>query len=126
MKDRFEVAAICSADDVPAWFMAVRAVQSFSVPSVLDDRLYWLIRSQASRFLSTLIHGTRQFINSILQSGIVPAGAAEIEHVPLTMPATGRACGTIPNVKFIWTPRRRWRTTSSSSPMQGRSSRRTD
>ena len=75
-KDRFEVAAVCDENDVPQWFVAARAVQGFSAPFVLDDRLYWRIKAGLYLFLSVLIHGTRrQFLNSILQSGIKPAGA---------------------------------------------------
>ena len=81
-KDRFEIAVMVDDSDVPLWIIAARAVQGHSAPFVLDDRLYWLIKSELSMFLSTLIHGTRrQFLNSILQSGIQPAGAGELGRV---------------------------------------------
>ena len=81
-KDRFEIAVMVDDSDVPLWIIAARAVQGHSAPFVLDDRLYWLIKSELHMFLSTLIHGTRrQFLNSILQSGIQPAGAGELGRV---------------------------------------------
>ena len=81
-KDRFEIAMAVDKNDEPLWIIAARAVQGHSVPFVLDDRLYWLIKSQLHMFLCTLIHGTRrQFINSILESGIQPAGSGELGRV---------------------------------------------
>ena len=83
-KDTFEIAAVCDVDDVPQWFIAVRAVQGFSAPFVLDECLYWRIHGEVGMFLCTLFHGTRiQFLNIILQSGIAPAGAGELGRVLL-------------------------------------------
>ena len=52
--------------------IAARAVQGFSAPFVLDERRYWLIRSEVAMFLIVLVHGTkRHYVNSFLMTGVV-------------------------------------------------------